>query len=280
MQQFEGKTAVVTGAASGIGRALAERFADAKMRVVLADVEEAPLREAEEALLERGAEAIAVRTDVRALESVEELQRRAVDAFGKVHVLCNNAGVGTGGLLWQQSDADWQWVLGVNLWGVINGVRAFLPSMIAHGEEAHIVNTASVAGLVAGPFQGPYNVSKFGVVALSETLYYELQIVQAKVGVSVLCPGFVNTRIVDASRNRPEEFGDPGVAPDPDNPVGQMVRQMIAAGLPPADVAQQVFDAVAAGRLYVLTHHDFDGAIRARVEAIVDRRNPALTGLT
>jgi NAD(P)-dependent dehydrogenase (short-subunit alcohol dehydrogenase family) len=279
MQTFEGKTAVVTGAASGIGRALAERFADAKMHVVLADVEEAPLREAEEALLERGAEAIAVRTDVRTLESIEELQRRAVEAFGKVHVLCNNAGVGTGGLLWQQSDADWQWVLGVNLWGVINGVRAFLPAMIAHGEEAHIVNTASVAGLVAGPFQGAYNVSKFGVVALSETLYYELQVVQAKVGVSVLCPGFVSTRIADASRNRPEEFGAPGVAPDPDNPIGQMVRKMIADGMPPSDVAQQVFEAISAGRLYVLTHHDFDAAIRDRMEAIVDRRNPALQGL-
>ncbi|MBF6600142.1 MAG: SDR family NAD(P)-dependent oxidoreductase [Dehalococcoidia bacterium] len=278
MQQFEGKTAVVTGAASGIGRALAERFAAARMRVVLADIEEAPLRETEEALLERGAEAIAVRTDVRARDSVEELQRRATEAFGRVHVLCNNAGVGTGGLSWEQSDDDWQWVLGVNLWGVIHGVRTFLPAMLAHGEEAHIVNTASVAGLIAGPFQGSYNVSKFGVVALSETLYYELQMAQAKVGISVLCPGFVNTRIVDSGRNRPAEFGAPGVQGNPDDPAAIAMRQMIAAGMTPADVAERVFEAVAAGRLYVLPHDDFDAAIRARVESVLERRNPG--GLT
>src|SRR6476659_1435795 len=135
MNEFAGKTAVVTGAASGIGRGMAERFAEEKMRVVLSDVEEKPLRELEEQLLERGSEVIAVQTDVRKLESIEELQRRAIEAFGKVHVLCNNAGVGTGGLAWEQSQGDWEWVLGVNLWGVINGVRTFLPGMMAHGEE-------------------------------------------------------------------------------------------------------------------------------------------------
>lgn len=277
MRDFTGKVAVVTGAASGIGRGLAERFGDEGMRVVLADVEEAPLRAAEEALLERGVEAVAVQTDVRHQESLEELRRRAVEAFGKVHVLCNNAGVGTGGLVWETRDEDWAWVLGVNLWGVIRGVRAFLPEMLAHGEEGHIVNTASVAGLVAGPYQGSYNVAKYGVVALSETLFAELKIAGAKIGVSVLCPGFVSTRILDAARNRPEEYGPPAQI-DPDDPGAAMMRQLIASGMPPAEVASHVVDAIREGQLYVLTHADFDEAIRLRMEDILARRNPALPG--
>jgi len=278
MQEFAGKTAVVTGAASGVGRGLAERFAAEKMRVVLADVEDAPLREAEEALLERGAEVIAVRTDVRKLEAVEELHRQATDAFGKVHVLCNNAGVGTGGLAWEQTAGDWEWVLGVNLWGVIHGVRTFLPGMIAHGEDAHIVNTSSILGLVPGPFQAVYGVAKYGVVALSEALYYELKIVGSKVGVSVLCPGPVNTNIVDAGRNRPDEFGPARVA-DPDDPGAAFVRQMIAEGMAPAEVAAIVVDAIRARQLYVLTHPDEYGRpIRDRAEAIAAQRNPVIPG--
>ncbi|MEX2247785.1 MAG: SDR family NAD(P)-dependent oxidoreductase [Dehalococcoidia bacterium] len=277
MQEFKGKTAVVTGAASGIGRALAQRFAAAGMRVVLADVEEAPLREAEESLLERGAEALGVLTDVRKLESIEELQRRAVEAFGKVHILCNNAGVASGGLTWETSNADWEWVLGVNLWGVIHGVRTFLPGMIAHGEDGHIVNTSSMAGMAAGPFMGPYNVSKFGVVALSETLFYDLQIAQAKIGVSVLCPGFVSTRIADSSRNRPAELVAVVAPAPPEGP--DIVRQMIASGMPPPELAEQVFDAVQARRFYILTHPEFDAAVRARMEAILDRRDPGSLGI-
>ncbi len=273
MHEFEGKTAVITGAASGIGLALANRFADAKMRVVLADVEEKPLRAAEESLLERGVSAIAVQTDVRKLDSVEELHRRAIDAFGYVHVLCNNAGVSVGGLMWEQTNADWEWTLGVNLWGVIHGVRTFVPSMLAHGEEAHIVNTGSVAGLVAGPFSGPYSVSKFGVVALSESLFQELQIVGSKIGVSVLCPGFVSTKIMDASRNRPEELAETGPAPDPNDPMIAAFRATLEAGMRPADVAQKVFESIEQGRLHILTHPEFNPAITERVETIVGR-NP------
>ena len=271
MLEFEGKVAVVTGAASGIGRAMAERFAAAKMRVVLADVEEAALRNAEESLLERGANVLAVRADVRKLESIEELRNRAIDAFGKVHVLCNNAGVSAAGLSWEQSNADWEWTLGVNLWGVIHAVRTFLPGMIAHGEEGHVVNTASVAGLIAGPHQGPYAVSKFGVVALSETMYWELKGIGSKIGVSVLCPGFVNTRIIESERNRPVELGesagfDAGGLPE--------FRARLAAGHDPADVAQQVLDGIVAQQLHILTDTDFDELIRGRVERILTRQKP------
>ena len=276
VDEFAGKTAVVTGAASGIGRGLAERFAEEKMRVVLSDVEEKPLRELEEQLLERGAEVIAVQTDVRKLESIEELQRRAVEAFGKVHVLCNNAGVGTGGLSWEQPLGDWEWVLGVNLWGVIHGVRTFVPGMIAHGEPGHVVNTASVLGLLPGPFQSVYSVAKYGVVALSECLFYELQIAGSKLGVSVLCPGPVATNIVDSSRNRPQEFG-PGASPDPNDAGANFVREMIAAGLAPSAVADMVVDAIRSERLYILTHpQDYAGPVRERAEAIAGQRNPAM----
>ncbi len=279
MRDFAGKTAVVTGAASGIGRALAERFAAAKMRVVLADVEEGPLREFEESLLERGVETVAVRTDVRKLESIEELSARTIEAFGKVHILCNNAGVGGGGLTWQTTDADWQWVLGVNLWGVIHGVRTFLPAMLEHGEDGHIVNTASMAGMVAGPFMGAYNVSKFGVVALSETLFHELKMAQAQIGVSVLCPGFVSTNIADAARNRPEDLpASPPVLP-PDTPQMQdVLRNMIAGGMPPAEVADKVFRCIEERRFYVLTHPDMKSAIQARFLSIMDERDPGSPG--
>jgi NAD(P)-dependent dehydrogenase (short-subunit alcohol dehydrogenase family) len=277
MNDFKGRTAVVTGAASGIGRALAERFAAEGMKIVLADVEEAPLREAEESLLERGVEAIGVRTDVRKLESIQELERRAVEAFGKVHVLCNNAGVGTGGLTWQMTNDDWEWVVGVDLWGVIHGVRTFLPRMLEHGEEGHIVNTASMAGLLAGPFMSAYNVSKFGVVALSETLFHELKMMGDKIGISVLCPGFVNTNIGESSRNRPAELSETvEMVADPAR--REMFQQMLASGMPPPELAGIVFDAVKSRRFYILTHPEFKDAVTARAANIVEGRDPGSPG--
>ena len=278
MEHFEGRVAVVTGAASGIGRALVDRFVDAKMHVVLADVETAPLREAEEALLERGCDVMAVETDVRKLASIEELHRRVIDTYGEVHLLCNNAGVAVTGLLWEQSQADFEWALDVNLWGMIHAVRTFLPGMIAHGNEGHVVNTASLNGLVATPFQGAYTVSKYGVVGLSETLFHDLKVVDARIGVTVAFPGFVNTNILDAARNRPAEFGPPKTA-DPDDPSVQALRRMMAAGMAPAAVAERVFDAIQADQLYVLTHPEFNQAIRDRTEGILEQRNPAPFGV-
>jgi NAD(P)-dependent dehydrogenase (short-subunit alcohol dehydrogenase family) len=278
MKDFKGKTAVVTGAASGIGRGLAERFAEEGMRVVLADIEEAPLFEFEERLLERGVETIAVRTDVRALESIDELRARAVEAFGKVHVLCNNAGVGGGGLTWETRNEDWEWVLGVNLWGVIHGVRAFLPGMIAHGEDGHVVNTASMAGMIAGPFMGPYNVSKFGVVALSETLFHDLRIAGSKIGVSVLCPGWVNTRIGESSRNRPAELGPAPMMADPNSPLAARMREMLSSGMAPAELAGIVAEAIREQRFYILTHPEMKPGIERRFEAIMAEMEPPTLG--
>lgn len=278
MEQFEGKTAVVTGAASGIGRALAGRFVDAKMRVVLADVEGAPLKQAEEALLERGGDVLAVETDVRKLDSVENLHAKTVEAYGKVHVLCNNAGVASGGALWEQSAADWEWALGVNLWGFAHAVRTFIPGMIAHGEEGHVVNTCSIGALVAMPFGGAYNVAKAGVLALSESLFLDLKITNARIGVSVLCPGLVNTHILDSSRNWPKEFGPPPTDKRDPAEVASL-RQMMAAGMSPSAVAEGVFNAIHADQLYVLTHPEYDNMIRDRMEAILERRNPPLPGV-
>jgi NAD(P)-dependent dehydrogenase (short-subunit alcohol dehydrogenase family) len=279
MIDFKDKVAVVTGAASGIGRALADRFAAEGMRIVLADVEDDALQAAEGEMSEAGATVLAVRTDVARPEQVDALAKKAVERFGAVHIVCNNAGVGGGGLAWEQSLDDWQWVVGVNLWGVIHGVRAFVPRMLKQGEEGHIVNTASMAGLLAGPYMGAYNVTKFGVVALSETLHHELAMASGgKIGVSVLCPGFVNTNIHDSTRNRPSGRA-PDVAPGSPEAAGRdAMRQLLASGMPPVEVAQQVFEAVRDRRFYVLTHHEFKPAILERANNIVEGRAPGSPG--
>ena len=195
--------AVITGAASGIGRGLAERFAAEGMKVVLADVEETALAELEAGLKAKGATVLTVRTDVSNATEVENLAARTLDVFGAVHILCNNAGVVCSRPVWEHTLADWEWVLGVNLWGVIHGIRAFVPHMLAQGDECHIVNTASILGLVGGSGEGIYKVSKHGVVALSETLAAELAQKEANIQVHVLCPGWVRTGILDSDRNRP-----------------------------------------------------------------------------
>lgn len=275
MKDFKGKVAVVTGGASGIGRGMAERFGEEGMKVVLADVEEQALRQAEAEFREKGVDVLGVLTDVSKPEDIEKLAQEALDAFGKVHVVCNNAGVaGAWGPTWENTLDDWNWIMGVNLWGVIYGVRTFLPIMLKQEEEGHIVNTASLAGLMPG--QGIYGVTKQAVVALSESLYNELHLMNAKVGVSVLCPGWVNTNIADASRNRPAELARTVGAIDDQRQqvVNEIVRNFLKNGLTPSEVARKVFEAIRDDQLYIITHPDMDFIFQERFDNIINRRNP------
>ena len=273
MEQLRGKVAVVTGAASGIGRATAEVFAREGMSVVLADIDEAGVEKAAAELGEAGLTAVGVRTDVSSGASMEALAQRAVDEFGTFHVVHLNAGVATGGLSWTLTERDWQWTLGVNLWGVINGIRAFVPRLVEQ-REGHVVNTASMAGLVSAPFMAAYNVSKHGVVTLSETLQKELAMTNANVGVSVLCPGWVNTGIGDSGRNRPAELQNEAGAPV--SPLGGdgAMKGVLEAGLDPATVAAMVLDAVKTNRFYILTHDDWKPMMHDRFDDIREGRSP------
>jgi NAD(P)-dependent dehydrogenase (short-subunit alcohol dehydrogenase family) len=279
MRDVGGKVAVVTGAASGIGQALATRFARAGMNVVLADVEPDALAAAERALAGAGATVLAVRTDVSRAEDVDALARATVARFGTVDVVCNNAGVSLAGPVWEHTLEDWQWLLGVNLWGVVHGIRTFVPLMLAQKTEGHIVNTASVAGLTSVPGLGVYNVSKHAVVTLSETLAKDLALAGARIKVSVLCPGFVNTRILESDRNRPAALAR-GSERERPSEMGDVVRALIAAGMPPAEVAGHVFRAIEEERFYVLTHPDFAARVRERCEDILEGRTPQAWSIT
>jgi len=279
VQELEGRVAVVTGGASGIGLALARRFAAERMRVVLGDVEVPALEIAVKELRDGGADVIGVPTDVTDAAQVEDLARAAEVRFGALHIACNNAGVGAGGLSWEAPLETWQWVLGVNLWGVIHGVRAFVPRIIEQ-DAGHVVNTASVAGLVAAPFMGPYNASKHAVVAISETLHHELALMAPHVKVSVLCPAFVKTRIGDSERNRPASLA---VEHSEEESVMQAALEgFVAGGLDPAAVAGRVCDAVLTERFWVLTHDDEDAwmaAVRSRARSVTEGINPGFTGV-
>jgi NAD(P)-dependent dehydrogenase (short-subunit alcohol dehydrogenase family) len=273
MKDFKDRVAVITGAASGIGRALAERCVSEGMKVVLSDVELEALAKAEASLKAAGATALAVRTDVSRASEVETLARKTLEVFGAVHLLCNNAGVATLGFIWESPLADWEWVVGVNLWGVIHGVRVFVPLMLAQDTECHIVNTASMSGLLSMPGAGAYNVSKHGVVTLSESLHRELAERGAKIRVSVLCPGIVNTRIMESPRNRPTHVETRRADPVTDARV-ETLRQLVQTGMPPAHVAAAVFEALRKDQFYILTHPQGRDAIRTRMEDILQERNP------
>jgi NAD(P)-dependent dehydrogenase (short-subunit alcohol dehydrogenase family) len=274
--QLSGRVAVVTGAASGIGLGLASRAAAEGMHVVMADIERAALDEAAAGVEASGAKALPVVTDVSDATSVQQLAAKAEEAFGPVWLVCNNAGVAGGGLAWELGHDTWEWVLGVNLWGVIHGIAAFVPGMVARG-EGHVVNTASMAGLLASPGMAAYCASKHAVVAISESLYRDLELTGSQVGVSVLCPGFVNTRIADAARNWPARLGPPPAVDD--TPIADLVRAAlearIAGGMPPAEVADKVFDAVVTRRFWVLPHADeYAAHVRSRFANAVEGRNP------
>jgi NAD(P)-dependent dehydrogenase (short-subunit alcohol dehydrogenase family) len=280
MKRLEGKVAVVTGAASGIGLALAHRFAAEKMKLVLLDIEEPALAAAEKALRAAGVATLAIRVDVANAGELEAAAERARAAFGTLHVICNNAGVGGApGPIWTLSPADWDWVLSINLRAVIDGVRIFLPPLLASGEEGHVVNTASMAGLTATPFMGPYAVAKHGVVALSEVLAKELELTGARVGVSVLCPGWVKTQIHTSVRNRPAEQGSTVEPAGPLANLAQVVAQLVEGGQPPEAIADRVVDAIREGRFYVLTHPEMKPAIEHRMRDILDERAPGIDPL-
>ncbi len=274
MEELQGKVAVITGGASGIGRAVADRAAGEGMKIVLGDIEEGPLKGAVDDLTSQGAEALGVLTDVSDGASVQALRDQALDRFGAVHLVHNNAGIGLGGPIWEVSEEDWRWILGVNLWGVIHGIATFVPLLIEQG-EGHVVNTASIAGLIAAPFLGPYNATKQAVVAISETLFKDLQAVGAPIGVSVLCPGFVQTRIADSERNRPEWAPDREVAGAAE--LRGAVQNMVDGGIAPTTVADRVIDAVQTNTFYILTHPELDGAISTRFDDILQGRPPSPT---
>lgn len=279
MQDFRDKVAVVTGGASGIGRAMVDRFAQAGMRIVIADVEASALASAERELRDRGVSVLGVKTDVAKPEDVEALAKAAVEKFGGVHVLCNNAGVSVGGPMWEHTLADWEWVFGVNLWGVIYGIRTFVPIMLKQNQPAHIVSTASLAGLTSNAFLGVYNATKHAVVTLSETLAQELAMVGAPIKVSVLCPGFVATKIADSHRNRPGTLADGSDRIQPAE-FEQVIRAAISGGLDPAIVGNLVFEAIRDEKFYILPHPELTASrVRDRMEGILENRQPTAAPL-
>ena len=276
MRNLEGKVAVITGAGSGIGRAFADRFAAAGMKIVLADVDEVRLRTAEVELSERGADVLPVTVDVAVGESVEELARRTLEKYGAAHLLCNNAGVAGVGDQWTGPMSVWEWVVDINLYGVVHGIRAFLPIMLDQN-EGHIVNTASMAGLVAMPGFGPYNATKHAVVALSEGLFLELKAKGSNVSCSALCPGFVKTNLMvdpkwtDRLGTRPKDIVDPI-----SDLMNQMLHQGVESGIPASEVADMVHDAVVDDRFWILTHDDMNDAVRERFARALRGENPSL----
>jgi NAD(P)-dependent dehydrogenase (short-subunit alcohol dehydrogenase family) len=281
MKNFKDKVAVITGGAGGLGREFANRAADLGMRLVLADVQQDALDQARAELESNGATVLAMLCDVRKAEQMQALADATMAKFGAVHLVFNNAGVGSGGLIWENSEADWEWVLGVNLWGVIHGVRIFTKLMLDCAArdssfEGHIVNTASMAGLLNAPTMGVYNVSKHAVVALSETLYHDLQLVDAPIGASVLCPYFVPTGISQSHRNRPDDVKMTGRPTESQMAAHAMMIKAVESGkVSAADVAKITFDAIGAGQFYIYSHPGALGNVAARMDEIVHQRNPA-----
>ena len=275
MKTFRDRIAVITGAASGLGRALADRFAREGVKLVLADIDERALATATAELKAQGVPVIGHRTDVSNGDEVERLATAALAAFGAVHIVCNNAGVAPLGAVWENAEADWRWALGVNLWGVIHGVRVFTPILLRQRDEGHIVNTASVAGLISPPGMGVYSVTKHAVVALSETLHHDLAGETGKVKCSVVCPAFFPSGIADSERARPVELASGRAKSETEAGLEANLRKAVQSGrLTAADIAEAVFAAVRDERFYVLTHPKINRAIELRMRDILSSRNP------
>ena len=277
MKELAGKVAVITGAGSGFGREFARIGAQEQIKLVLADVQQDALDAAVAEARAAGAQALGVRADVSQPEDVAQLATRATEKFGAVHLLFNNAGVaGGGGYVWETSLKDWQWLLGVNLMGVVNGIRSFVPLMLKQDCECHVVNTASAAGLVSAPLMSVYNASKHAVVTLSETLFHDLRLANAKVGVSVLCPAFVPTNIRSSERNRPPELTDDAPPTPSQIAARERSEKAVASGrLGAAEVARMTFDAVRENRFYVITHAKMLASVELRLQDVLAQRNPS-----
>jgi NAD(P)-dependent dehydrogenase (short-subunit alcohol dehydrogenase family) len=282
MREFRGRVAVVTGGGSGIGAALCWRWATAGMKVVIADIDAAAADRVRVALEAAGHTAMAIKVDVSRASEVEQLAESAYAHYGSVDVLCNNAGIVPSGRyrpVWEYPLEDWQWAFDVNLMGVVHGIRSFVPRMLAQNTESHIVNTASVAGLVSGSGSPVYSAAKHAVVRVTEALYASLRERGAPIGVTMLCPGLVNTRIYESERNRPEQLRPASGAAAETPELQAIAAELYSHALSPEAVAEQVFDAVQAQRLYQITSEQFDDAIRARFEALLARRNPTFPSL-
>ncbi len=275
MKEFAGRTAVITGAGSGFGREFARIGAKRRMKLALADIQADALDQTAAELRNEGADVMTAVIDVSDAGEMDRFADDVFARFGKAHLVFNNAGVGSGGLIWENTVKDWDWVLGVNLWGVVHGVRCFVPRMLERGDEGHIINTASVAGLLSAQTMGVYNVSKHAVVALSETLFQDLRIVNAKLDVTVLCPAFVNTGIKDAGRNRPLQLqNDAPLTPSQILARDQSYKAVTSGRITPEAVAEKTFAAIEENRFYCLTHSKIMGAVELRMQDIVAGRNP------
>jgi len=273
MKDFKNKVAVITGGASGIGRAMAERFAREGMKIVLADIEAPALEATVAAMKADGATVIGVLTDVSKSEQIEALAAQTLEAFGKVHILCNNAGVGAHPrATWELTKADWEWVIGANLWSVIYGVQTFVPIMLKQDEPGHVINTASMAGLLSLGMMSPYFATKHAVVSISESLHFEFAVRGSKLKAHALCPAFVNTRIGESERNRPDR--EPATLSPIEAQVGEAFARRLATGMPASELAEKVFEAVCEDRLYILTHPERKPEFEWRVQNILNDRNP------